>query len=76
MSGRIGRAFTRAAREGRAALVVFVEAGDPSLEVTERLLPALAAAGEGLVGRVCLRGRHGVGSARCVAEDAACKRIR
>ena len=37
---------------------------------------ALAAAGEGLVGRVCLRGRHGVGSARCVAEDAACKRIR
>ena len=24
----------------------------------------------GLVGRVCLRGRHGVGGARCVAEDA------
>jgi len=46
---RIGRAFARASREGRAALVVFVEAGDPSLEVTERLLPALAAAGADVV---------------------------
>ena len=49
MSGRVGRAFSRAAREGRAALVVFVEAGDPSLEVTERLLPALAAAGADVI---------------------------
>jgi len=45
VSGRLSRAFARASREGRAALVVFVEAGDPSLEVTERLLPALAEAG-------------------------------
>lgn len=46
---RIGRAFSRASREGRAALVVFVEAGDPSLETTERLLPALAAAGADVI---------------------------
>lgn len=46
---RIGRAFARAAREGRAALVVFVEAGDPSLDATERLLPALAAAGADVI---------------------------
>ena len=49
MSGRISRAFARAAREGRAALVVFVEAGDPSLETTERLLPALAEAGADVI---------------------------
>ena len=49
MSGRIARAFTRAAREGRAALVVFVEAGDPSLEVTQRLLPALVEAGADVI---------------------------
>ena len=49
MSGRIARAFTRSAREGRAALVVFVEAGDPSLEVTERLLPALVEAGADVI---------------------------
>lgn len=46
---RIGRAFSRATRDGRAALVVFVEAGDPSLETTERLLPALAAAGADVI---------------------------
>jgi tryptophan synthase alpha chain len=49
VSGRIARAFTRAAREGRAALVVFVEAGDPSLEVTQRLLPALVEAGADVI---------------------------
>ena len=49
MSGRISRAFGRASRKGRAALVVFVEAGDPSLEATERLLPALAEAGADVV---------------------------
>jgi tryptophan synthase alpha chain len=49
VSGRISRAFAKASREGRAALVVFVEAGDPSLEVTERLLPALAAAGADVI---------------------------
>lgn len=45
MKGRISRAFARAKREGRAALVAFVEAGDPDLATTARLLPALAAAG-------------------------------
>ena len=49
MSGRIARAFARTSREGRAAIVVFVEAGDPSLEVTRRLLPALAEAGADVV---------------------------
>jgi tryptophan synthase alpha chain len=49
VSGRIARAFTRSARERRAALIVFVEAGDPSLEVTQRLLPALAEAGADVV---------------------------
>lgn len=42
---RIGAAFARAASEKRAALVVFVEAGDPDLATTARLLPALAEAG-------------------------------
>ncbi len=45
MRTRIGRAFARAARENRAALVVFVEAGDPDLATTGRLLPALEEAG-------------------------------
>jgi len=49
VSGRVSRAFARASREGRAALVVFVEAGDPSLEVTELLLPALAEAGADVI---------------------------
>jgi tryptophan synthase alpha chain len=42
---RIGQAFARAGASGRAALIVFIEAGDPDLETTRRLLPALAAAG-------------------------------
>ena len=42
---RLGRAFERARASGRAALVVFVEAGDPDLATTRRLLPALAEAG-------------------------------
>ncbi len=41
---RIARAFAKAKNEGRAALVVFVEAGDPDLATTRRLLPALAEA--------------------------------
>ena len=49
MTGRIAEAFARAAREGRAALVVFVEAGDPTLETTARLLPALEAAGADVI---------------------------
>ena len=42
---RIRRAFAAARTAGRSALVVFVEAGDPDLATTARLLPALAAAG-------------------------------
>ena len=42
---RLGGAFARAKGAGRAALVVFVEAGDPDLATTGRLLPALAASG-------------------------------
>ncbi len=49
MTTRIGRAFARAASEGRAALVVFVEAGDPDLATTARLLPALAQAGADVI---------------------------
>lgn len=46
---RIGRAFARAKASGRAALVVFVEAGDPDLATTARLLPALAEAGADVI---------------------------
>lgn len=46
---RIARAFARARGEGRAALVAFVEAGDPDLAATARLLPALAEAGADVV---------------------------
>ena len=49
MTTRIGTAFARAASEGRAALVVFVEAGDPDLGTTARLLPALAEAGADVI---------------------------
>jgi len=42
---RLRGAFARAKEAGRAALVVFVEAGDPDLATTRRLLPALAASG-------------------------------
>ena len=46
---RIERAFARARAEGRAALCVFVTAGDPDLETTAELLPELAAAGADVV---------------------------
>lgn len=46
---RISRGFARARSEGRAALVVFVEAGDPDLATTARLLPALERAGADVV---------------------------
>lgn len=42
---RLSRAFARAKTARRAALVVFVEAGDPDAAATARLLPALASAG-------------------------------
>jgi tryptophan synthase alpha chain len=46
---RLARAFARAKSADRAALVVFVEAGDPDLATTGRLLPALALAGADVV---------------------------
>ena len=45
----LARAFARAKDAGRAALVVFVEAGDPDLATTRRLLPALAEAGADVI---------------------------
>lgn len=46
---RLAGAFARAKGAGRAALVVFVEAGDPDLATTGRLLPALAKAGADVI---------------------------
>lgn len=46
---RIGRAFAKARTSGRAALIVFVEAGDPDPGTTRRLLPALAEAGADVI---------------------------
>ncbi|MFI5316234.1 MAG: tryptophan synthase subunit alpha [Myxococcota bacterium] len=46
---RIDRAFEVARAEKRAALIVFVTAGDPDLETTAELVPELAAAGADLV---------------------------
>lgn len=49
MRGRIAKAFSRAHAAGRAALVAFVEAGDPDAGTSERLLPALFGAGADVV---------------------------
>jgi len=46
---RIDRAFARAKAESRAALIVFVTAGDPDLETTAELVPELAAAGADVI---------------------------
>jgi tryptophan synthase alpha chain len=46
---RIEAAFERAREEKRAALIVFVTAGDPDLETTAELVPELAAAGADIV---------------------------
>jgi tryptophan synthase alpha chain len=46
---RIDAAFAKARAEGRAALIVFVTAGDPDLETTAELVPELAAAGADIV---------------------------
>ena len=46
---RIDRAFERARGESRAALIVFVTAGDPDLETSAELVPELAAAGADVV---------------------------
>ncbi len=46
---RIDAAFARCRAEKRAALIVFVTAGDPDLQTTAELLPELAAAGADLI---------------------------
>lgn len=46
---RIRDAFSRAAAEGRTAVMPYVTAGDPHLAVTAALLPVLAAAGADIV---------------------------
>src|SRR5690606_14456439 len=46
---RLNQAFERAAAEGRSALVVFLSAGDPSLDATVDLVLAAADAGADIV---------------------------
>jgi tryptophan synthase alpha chain len=47
--GRIDGVFRQSALEGRSALITFVTAGDPDIQMTERLLPRLAAAGADII---------------------------
>jgi tryptophan synthase alpha chain len=47
--GRIARAFAQAKRENRAALVIYLCAGDPDLATTGRLVKAIARAGADIV---------------------------
>lgn len=49
MSARIGAAFAKAAREERAALVVYLAGGDPSLALTSELIVRVAEAGADVV---------------------------
>ncbi|MBL8112448.1 MAG: tryptophan synthase subunit alpha [Acidobacteria bacterium] len=49
MSRRLDAAFAAARAENRAALIVFLEAGDPSLAATQRLVRAVAEAGADIV---------------------------
>jgi tryptophan synthase alpha chain len=46
---RIGSRFKQLKREGRKALITFITAGDPDLSMTERLVPAMAAAGADII---------------------------
>jgi tryptophan synthase alpha chain len=46
---RIDNTFARLSREGRAALVTFITAGDPDLETSRRILDGLPAAGADLI---------------------------
>lgn len=46
---RIDETFARCRQQGHKALVMFVSAGDPTLEVTEELIPAIAAAGADVI---------------------------
>jgi len=47
--GRIDESFARAKAEERGHLIIYITAGHPSLEATERLVPALAEAGVDMV---------------------------
>jgi tryptophan synthase alpha chain len=47
--GRISQTFTRLRADGRTGLVVYLTAGDPSLDRTADLLPALDRAGADLI---------------------------
>ena len=47
--GRIEERFTALKKEGRKAFVAYLTAGDPDLEATEKLIPALEAAGVDIV---------------------------
>ena len=47
--GRIGKAFERAKAADRAALVIYVCAGDPDLATTSRIIAAVAEAGADVV---------------------------
>jgi tryptophan synthase alpha chain len=49
VSARLHRAFERAAAEDRAALVIYLCAGDPNLSVTPRLIEAAAQAGADVI---------------------------
>lgn len=49
MSGRIKARFDALAEEGRAALVTFVTAGDPDVEMSRQIVLGLAAAGADLI---------------------------
>jgi tryptophan synthase alpha chain len=46
---RIDLAFARTRAENRAAVIVFVTAGDPDLETTAEMIPELAAAGADII---------------------------
>jgi len=47
--GRIEERFTALKKEGRKAFVAYLTAGDPDLEMTEKLIPALEAAGVDII---------------------------
>ncbi|MEJ5251633.1 MAG: tryptophan synthase subunit alpha, partial [Armatimonadota bacterium] len=46
---RIAERFAGLREKREGALVVFITAGDPSLKVTEQLIPALAEAGADII---------------------------
>ncbi len=48
-ANRIDRVFEQCRADNRAALVMYVTAGDPDLAFTERLLPAIAASGADVI---------------------------